>query len=71
MKCPTCKNHDHISIDLHSGGFAEGIRECSICGTICSVNHGLVKIVKDAQKCSFLQSISESVETGEYDFAAI
>lgn len=70
MKCPVCKNHEHVSIDLHADGFAEGIMECNSCGSIWSVNHGVTKIVKDTQENSFLKVVTECVEMDDYDFAA-
>lgn len=67
MKCPTCKNHQQVDTNLHSNGFKEGIIECSICGTVWSVNHGVTEIVKDTQIESFLQSQSECVEGDDYN----
>lgn len=67
MKCPVCKNHKQVDIDLHSDGFDEGIIECSICGTIWSVNHGVTKIIKDAQANSFLEAQTECVEGDDYN----
>lgn len=34
MKCPICKDRNHVEIDLHSDGYAENLRECGTCGTI-------------------------------------
>ncbi len=70
MICPVCKHHEQVEIDLHADGFTEGIIECSYCGTIWSVNHGLVEIVKDAQEKSFLEAVSECVESDDYWAAA-
>jgi len=25
MKCPVCKSHEHVELDLHAAGFAEEI----------------------------------------------
>jgi hypothetical protein len=69
MKCPTCKSHEHADIDLHSNGFNEDIMECRVCGTVWSVNHGTVEIVKDPQEKSFLEAQSESVEGDDYNQA--
>ena len=66
MNCPICRNNDHIEYNLHSEGFAEGIMECGICGTIWSVNHGSTKIVKDPQEKSFLGAVADFY----YSFAA-
>ena len=67
MKCPVCKNHQQVETNLHSDGFKEGITECSICGTVWSVNHGVTEIVKDPQVESFLQAQSECVEGDDYN----
>jgi uncharacterized Zn finger protein len=64
MKCPICKNNDHVDFDLHSGSFVENIMECSVCGSIWSVNHGSSKIVMDTQEDSFLKGADT------YSFAA-
>ena len=66
MKCPVCNKNEHVDIDLHADGFAEGIMECRVCGSIWSVNHGSAKIVKDAQEHSFLGKVPEYY----YSFAA-
>ena len=69
MKCPVCRNHQQVDTELHSDGFKEGITECSICGTIWSVNHGMIEIVKDPQRASFLEVESECVEGDEYSLS--
>ena len=66
MKCPVCKNHHYVELDLHFEQFAEDIVECSICGSIWSVIHGAKEIVKDAQECSFLEATAECVEGYDY-----
>lgn len=70
MKCPVCKGLDHMSFGLHSEGFAEKITECRICGTVWSVNHGLMEIVKDTQMKSFLEASTECVEGDDYYMVA-
>ncbi|MBJ6726727.1 hypothetical protein [Geomesophilobacter sediminis] len=69
MQCPVCKNHDSESIELRSGGFNVGLRECRTCGSAWSVNHGAVAIVNDSQAATFLEALSECVE-GDQFFAA-
>lgn len=69
MQCPVCKNHENDSIDLRSGSFVEGIKECRICGSAWSVNHGAIAILKDTQADTFLEALSEAVE-GDHFFAA-
>jgi glycyl-tRNA synthetase (class II) len=68
MKCPVCKNREHIGIDLHVRGFTENIVECKICGSIWSINHGVTEIVKDTQKNSFLEALSECVDGDDYNW---
>ncbi len=34
MKCPVCKNREHVEIDLHADGFSQDARECGDCGSI-------------------------------------
>lgn len=34
MKCPECKERQHIELDLHSDGFSENVRECGDCGAM-------------------------------------
>lgn len=67
MKCPVCRNDESVDTDLHAEGFSEDIIECRICGTVWSVNHGIIEIVKDAQEKSFLQAQSECVEGDDYN----
>ncbi len=70
MKCPVCKSHNLSEMDLHTDGFAENIIECSICGTLWSVNHGMMEVVRDAQDKSFLGAITECVEGDDYCLVA-
>jgi len=70
MKCPVCKGQDHVEIDLHVEGFYEDLYECNVCGSSWAVNHGLTEIVKDAQKESFLEAVSECVEADDTWLAA-
>ncbi|AJF07745.1 hypothetical protein [Geoalkalibacter subterraneus] len=70
MKCPVCKTYQQNELDLHADGFYEDIVECGICGTVWSVNHGLVEIVKDSQQNSFLEAQSECVEGDDYNYVA-
>jgi hypothetical protein len=71
MKCPVCKNHEHLDIDLHAEGFVENIFECPICNAVWSVNHGVTEIVRDPQEDSFLAAQSESVEGDDYNYDGI
>ncbi len=71
MKCPVCKNSKYSEVDLHADGFTEDIVECCVCGTTWSINHGKTEIVRDAQRNSFLEAISERVEGGDYGYAGI
>jgi len=67
MKCPVCKNHQQVDIQLQTDGFKEGIIECSVCGAVWSQNHGVTEIVKDPQLESFLEAQSECVEGDDYN----
>ncbi|WP_085813959.1 hypothetical protein [Geoanaerobacter pelophilus] len=58
MQCPVCKNDEQIGMDLRSGSFNEDIVECPTCGTMWSVNHGHMAIVKDPLQDSFLEALS-------------
>ena len=69
MRCPICKSHKQVGIELHARGFDEGITECSICGAIWSVNHGVTEIVRDPQAGSFLEAQTECVEGDDYGIA--
>ena len=63
MQCPVCKNHQmRTEIEVHANGFDEDLFQCEICGSTWSVNHGLVKVVRDTQRRSFLAANSEAVE---------
>ena len=63
MKCPVCKSLDaHTEIQVHENGFDEDLFQCETCGSTWSVNHGLVEVVNDTQKRSFLEAKSEAVE---------
>ena len=71
MRCPSCNaKNQYTMIKLHAEGFYEDINTCQICGTVWSVNHGLTEIVKDCQRRSFLESVTESVEGDDYSRAA-
>ena len=69
MKCPVCNHHKNCGLDLRSSGFSEAIVECSMCGTVWSVNRGLTKIVVDTQQQSFLESEGAAVEHDDFDYA--
>ena len=63
MKCPVCKSlQAHSEIKVHANGFDEELLKCGTCGSTWSVNHGLVEVVKDTQRRSFLEANSEAVE---------
>ncbi|HJV65942.1 MAG TPA: hypothetical protein VJ550_09420 [Geomonas sp.] len=69
MKCPVCKNEEQLQTELTSDGFKEGITECTICGAVWSVNHGVIELVRDPQKESFLEAQSECVEGDDYNLS--
>ncbi|TLM68217.1 MAG: hypothetical protein FDZ69_02970 [Deltaproteobacteria bacterium] len=47
--------------------FQEHLYECTVCGTVCSVAHDKVEVVRDSQKGSFLSSSGEQVESDDYN----
>ncbi len=65
--CPTCKHMVSYETELNAFQFHEEQYECAICGTICSVAHDQVEVVKDSQKSSFLDSSGDSVESDDYN----
>lgn len=67
MKCPACKCYQSKEINLQSGQFTEEIVECELCGTMWATNHGLTEIVLDGQQDSFLELLTEPVESGDYN----
>jgi transcription elongation factor Elf1 len=64
--CPTCKHSVSHETDLRAFQFHEELYDCSVCGTVSSVAHGQVEVVKDSQLGSFLDSSSEMVEADDY-----
>ena len=46
MKCPVCKNRQHIEIDLHADGFSQDARECGDCGSMWTFSGKALKIIK-------------------------
>lgn len=65
--CPTCKFMVSYETDLEAFQFHEALYECTVCGTVCSVTHDKVAVVKDSQKGSFLGSAGEAVESDDYN----
>lgn len=65
--CPTCKHMVSHETDLDSFQFHEELYECLVCGTVCSVAHNQVEVVKDTQKDSFLDSSGDLVESDDYN----
>jgi hypothetical protein len=52
---------------LNAFQFHEELYECAVCGTVCSVAHDKVQVVKDSQKESFLDSTGDTVESDDYN----
>ncbi|MBE0501169.1 MAG: hypothetical protein IBX47_06985 [Desulfuromonadales bacterium] len=71
MKCPVCKTTENSEINLHADGFYEDLYECENCNTIWSVHHGMTEVVKDSQRYSFLEAVTEAVEADDYAYAGI
>lgn len=68
MKCPVCKhNEQHIEIEVRANGIDEDLVQCDVCGSLWSINHGLVEIVKDTQAKSFLGAGIEAVEGADHN----
>jgi transcription elongation factor Elf1 len=65
--CPTCKHMVSHETALDAFQFHEELYECTVCGTICSVSHNKVEIVKDSQKGSFLSATGDKVESDDYN----
>ena len=65
--CPTCKSMVSIETDLDAFQFHEELYECTDCGTVCSIAHNQVEVVKDSQKGSFLDSTGDLVESDDYN----
>lgn len=65
--CPTCRCMVSHETDLDAFQFHEEQYECTVCGTICSVAHNQVEVVKDSQKGSFLDSTGDLVEADDYN----
>jgi transcription elongation factor Elf1 len=65
--CPTCKHMVSYETDLKAFQFQEELYECATCGTVCSVSHDKVVVVKDSQKGSFLGSAGDQVESDDYN----
>jgi len=70
MKCPVCRSYSSQEVGLHSEQFAEELVKCNICGSEWAINHGLVEVVRDTQKNSFLEALTECVEGDDYSWAA-
>jgi len=65
--CPTCKFMVSYETGLEAFQFHEALYECTVCGTVCSVTHDKVVVVKDSQKGSFLGSAGDAVESDDYN----
>ena len=65
--CPTCKHMVSYETSLDAFQFHEGLYECTVCGTVSSVSHDKVTVVKDTQKASFLSASGHAVEADDYD----
>lgn len=66
--CPTCKSVLCIETRLDAFQFHEELQECMNCGTICSLSHDQVEVVRDSQPGSFLSTTADAVEADDYVF---
>ncbi|MDT8423413.1 MAG: hypothetical protein RQ724_06545 [Desulfuromonadales bacterium] len=64
--CPTCRFMVSYETDLNAFQFHEELFECKVCGTVCSVAHDKVEVVKDSQRDSFLDASGDMVESDDY-----
>ncbi|WP_083928742.1 hypothetical protein [Geopsychrobacter electrodiphilus] len=48
--CPTCRSIVNAETDLDAFKFHEELYKCAACGTVCSIAHDQVKVVKNSQK---------------------
>jgi len=67
MRCPVCRNRENVRLNLQLKGFHEFLFECPVCSSRWSVSHGIIEIVHDGQPHSFMQGLSESVESDDYN----
>ncbi|WP_303721021.1 hypothetical protein [Malonomonas rubra] len=65
--CPTCRFMVSRETELDAFQFHEELYECTVCGTVCSIAHNQVEVVKDSQKGSFLDSTGDLVESDDYN----
>jgi len=65
--CPTCRCLVSYETDLSTFQFHEELYECAVCGTLSSVAHNKVTVVKDSQKGSFLDTTGDMVEADDYN----
>lgn len=65
--CPTCKFMVSRETSLDAFQFHEELYECTVCGTVCSVAHDKITVVRDSQKGSFLSAAGDSVEADDYN----
>jgi uncharacterized protein YbaR (Trm112 family) len=71
MLCPVCKTHDQYSQSaLKTEGFSQQQLTCSECGSVWSIHHGMVVLVSDTQENSFLQVLTDCVESDDFSLAA-
>ena len=65
--CPTCHCMVSHETELDAFQFHEKHYECAVCGTVCSVAHNQVEVIKDSQKGTFLDSSGDLVESDDYN----
>lgn len=65
--CPTCKCVVSYETELNAFQFHEEQYECTNCGTICSISHDRVEVIKDPHEGSFLESTPAAVESDDYN----
>lgn len=65
--CPTCRCMASHETALDAFQFHEDHYECVVCGTVCSVAHDQVEVIRDSQAGSFLDSTGDLVEADDYN----
>ena len=50
MNCPNCHSKEGIEIDMHSDGYAKGLLECTVCGTVWLEKS--LEIISDSKKAA-------------------
>lgn len=47
-ECPICHSIEHVEVDIHADGFAQGVEECGVCGAVWSQEGRKARLVHGA-----------------------